>query len=221
MLKAGAEDPACRRPSRSIPASHTRSRSPCPRASTSTTWWRPFPTAAANWSPTRPSAFSRSRRRSRSPRPAAPADIKTNEELYLIGLRAEQFHDPNLSIRMPYWQEALRRDPGDVRVNTVLGIGSYRKARYAGGGAATCAPRSTALTDRYTAPKDGEAFYYLGAALKAAGQERRGLHCSSTKPPGARRGRPPATTRWRRSPRRAATWRPPSISSTARSIPTP
>jgi tetratricopeptide (TPR) repeat protein len=100
--------------------------------------------------------------------PPPPADVKSSEELYLIGLRAEQFHDPNLDPR-PYWQEALRRDPGDVRVNTVLGIGSYRKARY------NEAERylRTALdraTDRYTAPKDGEAFYYLGAVLKAQGR---------------------------------------------------
>jgi tetratricopeptide (TPR) repeat protein len=100
--------------------------------------------------------------------PPPPADVKSSEELYLIGLRAEQFHDPNLD-PLPYWQEALRRDPGDVRVNTVLGIGSYRKARY------NEAERylRTALdraTDRYTAPKDGEAFYYLGTVLKAQGR---------------------------------------------------
>ena len=100
--------------------------------------------------------------------PPAPADVKSNEELYLIGLRAEQFHDPNLD-PAPYWQEALRRDPGDVRVNTVLGIGSYRKARYeeAERYLRTALDRAT---ERYTAPKDGEAFYYLGAVLKAEGR---------------------------------------------------
>jgi tetratricopeptide (TPR) repeat protein len=100
--------------------------------------------------------------------PPAPVDVKSNEELYLIGLRAEQFHDPNLD-PAPYWQEALRRDPGDVRVNTVLGIGSYRKARYqeAERYLRTALDRAT---ERYTAPKDGEAFYYLGAVLKAEGR---------------------------------------------------
>ena len=94
--------------------------------------------------------------------------MKSSEELYLIGLRAEQFHDPNLDPQ-PYWQEALRRDPGDVRVNTVLGIGSYRKARYheAERYLRTALDRAT---DRYTAPKDGEAFYYLGVVLKALGR---------------------------------------------------
>ena len=43
--------------------------------------------------------------------PPAPADVKTNEELYLIGLRARQFHDP-ANDPMPYWEEALRRAQG-------------------------------------------------------------------------------------------------------------
>src|ERR1019366_557347 len=45
--------------------------------------------------------------------PPAPADVKTNEELYLIGLRAQQFHDPVIDAAR-YWEEALRRDPGDA-----------------------------------------------------------------------------------------------------------
>lgn len=98
----------------------------------------------------------------------APGQIKTNEELYLTGLRIEQFHnatyDPD-----PYWGEALKRDPGDVRVNTVLGINYFKKARF------TDAERlfrkaQERLTDRYTTPKDGEATYYLGLTLKAQGK---------------------------------------------------
>src|ERR1035438_2411791 len=53
--------------------------------------------------------------------PPAPADIKTVEELYLAGQRIEQFPDPAREPQ-PYWEEALRRDPGDARVNTSLGI---------------------------------------------------------------------------------------------------
>ena len=98
----------------------------------------------------------------------APANVQSNEELYLIGLRAEQFHDPNLD-PAPYWQEALRRDPGDVRVNTVLGIGAFRKARYADAEAFLRKALERA-TERYTDPKDGEPFYYLGAVLKAEGK---------------------------------------------------
>jgi tetratricopeptide (TPR) repeat protein len=102
--------------------------------------------------------------------PPAPADVKTNEELYLTGLRAQQFHSPSVDPE-PYWQEALRRDPSDVRVNTVLGITRYKRARYAEAEKylRTAIERAT---DRYTAPKDGEALYYLGAVLKAQGREK-------------------------------------------------
>ena len=100
--------------------------------------------------------------------PAPPADIQTNEELYLTGLRMEQFHsatgDPNA-----YWQEALRRDPGDVRVNTALGIDAIRAGRFADAEKflRTALERPTA---NYTSPKDGEPYYYLGLALKAQGK---------------------------------------------------
>jgi tetratricopeptide (TPR) repeat protein len=101
-------------------------------------------------------------------RPPAPRDVKSNEELYLIGLRAQQFHDPAVD-PMPYWQEALRRDPGDSRVNTILGITAYTKARY-GEAERDLRKAIERLTDQYTTPKDAEAIYYLGATLKAAGK---------------------------------------------------
>ena len=100
--------------------------------------------------------------------PPPPADVKTNEELYLIGLRAQQFHDP-VADPMPYWEEALRRDAGDSRVNTVMGITAFKKARYAEAEKylRTALAR---LTAQFTDPKDGEAIYYLGATLKAEGK---------------------------------------------------
>jgi tetratricopeptide (TPR) repeat protein len=100
--------------------------------------------------------------------PPPPADVKTNEELYLIGLRAQQFHDP-VNDPMPYWEEALRRDPGDSRVNTVMGITAYSKAKYAEAEKylRTAIAR---VTGQFTTPKDAEAIYYLGATLKAEGK---------------------------------------------------
>jgi len=100
--------------------------------------------------------------------PPAPADVKTNEELYLIGLRAQQFHDP-VNDPMPYWEEALRRDPGDSRVNTVLGITAYTKAKYAEAEKYLRAAIAR-VTAQFTDPKDVEAIYYLGATLKAQGK---------------------------------------------------
>ena len=100
--------------------------------------------------------------------PPEPASFKTNEELYLTGLRAQQFHDPSVN-PMDYWQEALRRDPSDARVNTALGITAYSKARYdeAEKYLRTAVDR---VTTDHTSPKDGESLYYLGATLQAAGK---------------------------------------------------
>jgi tetratricopeptide (TPR) repeat protein len=109
----------------------------------------------------------------------APADIKTNEELYLAGLRNDQFRAPGPSGDLlqpaamarvdPYWQEALKRDPGDIRVNTALGIEYLRGGRFADAEAHLRKAVERA-TDRYTTPKDTEPLYYLGLALKMQGK---------------------------------------------------
>ena len=100
--------------------------------------------------------------------PPAPAAIKTNEELYLTGLRIDQFHNPALDPD-PYWEEALQRDPGDSRVNTAFGIVRLRGGRYEE--AERHFRRALErLSAGYTSPKDGEAQYYLGVALKAQGR---------------------------------------------------
>jgi tetratricopeptide (TPR) repeat protein len=97
--------------------------------------------------------------------PEEPNQIKTNEELYLTGLRIEQFHNPSLDPD-PYWEEALRRDPNDVRVNTALGINYLKRGRLED--AEKLLHRAIArLTANYTTPKDAEALYYLGVTLKA------------------------------------------------------
>ena len=62
--------------------------------------------------------------------PPAPKDIKTVEELYLAGLRLQQFHSPARE-PYPYYEEALRRDPGDYRSNVALGILYCERAMYA------------------------------------------------------------------------------------------
>ena len=101
--------------------------------------------------------------------PPAPADIKTVEELYLAGQRIEQFHDPAYKPE-PYWEEALRRDPGDARVNTSLGIRRLKQAKFAEA-EQHFRKALERLTAQYTSPKDGEPFYYLGLALKAQGKQ--------------------------------------------------
>jgi tetratricopeptide (TPR) repeat protein len=101
--------------------------------------------------------------------PLSPDQIETNEELYLTGLRIEQFHNPALDPD-PYWLEALRRDPGDARVNTALGINYLKKAKFEEA-EKLFRKALERLTAGYTSPKNGEPFYYLGLALKAQGRD--------------------------------------------------
>jgi tetratricopeptide (TPR) repeat protein len=100
--------------------------------------------------------------------PPAPSEIKTVEELYLTGLRLEQFYNPALE-PAPYYEEALKRDPGNSRVNTILGIAYLKQGRFreAEEKLRTALRR---LTKDYTSPKDGEPFYYLGVALEGQGK---------------------------------------------------
>jgi tetratricopeptide (TPR) repeat protein len=100
--------------------------------------------------------------------PLAPEEIDTIEELYFTGLHQEQFHNRSLEPD-PYYEEALKRDPGDYRVNTALGI-LYCKRRMFIEAEAKLKVAVERITKNYTSPKDGEALYYLGVALRAQGK---------------------------------------------------
>jgi tetratricopeptide (TPR) repeat protein len=96
--------------------------------------------------------------------PGPPERFKTVEELYLAGLRLEQFHNPSLEPD-PYYEEALKRDPGDSRANTALGLLYIKRGRYAD--AEKLLRRAVdRVQHNYTRAKDGEPLYYLGLALK-------------------------------------------------------
>ena len=97
--------------------------------------------------------------------PAEPEDLKTIEELYLTGLRVEQIHNPTVD-PLAYYREALKRDPGDSRCNTMLGIHANKKGIHAEAEKhlRTAIER---LSAEYTRPKNVEAVYQLGIALRA------------------------------------------------------
>ena len=99
--------------------------------------------------------------------PGPPPKVETVEQLYLAGLRLEQFHSP-ASEPEPYYEEALRRDEHDVNTNTALGIRLCRKGRF---DLAEKHLRKAAerLTHNYTHPRNGEPLYYLGLALRRQG----------------------------------------------------
>jgi tetratricopeptide (TPR) repeat protein len=92
--------------------------------------------------------------------PAKPVDVKTVEELYLIGLRSNQFYNANID-PYQYYFEALKRDSGDYRVNTQLGI-LYAKRKMWKEAEKHLHTAVNRITMNYTRPKDSDALYYLG-----------------------------------------------------------
>jgi tetratricopeptide (TPR) repeat protein len=100
--------------------------------------------------------------------PPAPSAITNDEELFLAGLRIDQFHDPSRRAD-PYWEEALKRDPGDTEANTGLGLLDLRNAKFASA-EAHFRKALERLTAKYTSPKNAEPLYYFGVALAAQGK---------------------------------------------------
>ena len=94
----------------------------------------------------------------------APKEIQTVEELFLAGQRIEQFHNARMN-PMDYYEEALRRDPGDARTNTAVGLRYARQAKWAL--AEKHLRTAIARLDKnYTRLKDGEPHYLLGYVLE-------------------------------------------------------
>lgn len=92
--------------------------------------------------------------------PEMPADIASNDELYSTAVHLIQYRHPTRS-PIPYLEEALRRDPSDVRAATTLGgwllaRGEYEHARI------QLERAMSRLTRRNLNPRDGETAYLLG-----------------------------------------------------------
>ncbi len=100
--------------------------------------------------------------------PRAPGEVQSNEELYLIGLHLEQYRHPTIRPER-YWDEALRRDPGDARVNVAMGKRALRHAELV-----KAEEYFRKAVDRLTScnlnPYDGDAHYHLGLALQLQGK---------------------------------------------------
>ena len=103
------------------------------------------------------------------PRPAKPPqEIESIEELFLNGLHLEQYRHATYAPE-PYYEEALRRDPGDSRCNNALGLLLYRRGKFAEAEPYFhCAIQR--LTLRNPNPYDGEPYYNLGLSLKMQGR---------------------------------------------------
>jgi tetratricopeptide (TPR) repeat protein len=96
--------------------------------------------------------------------PPMPSAVATIEELYINGLHLSQYRHPT-RMAEPYFEEALRRDPSDVRCNTALGSlrllnGEFAKAE------SHFRTALARLTYRNPNPYDGEPSYLLGLTLR-------------------------------------------------------
>lgn len=97
-----------------------------------------------------------------------PDEIGTCEQLYLTGLHLEQYRHASWSA-LDYYEEALRRDPLDVRCNNAVGLWYIRRGRF---DKAEPYLRTAVrvLQKRNLNPYDGEPLYNLGLALKYLGR---------------------------------------------------
>lgn len=98
-----------------------------------------------------------------------PEEIKTNEQLYLTGLHLEQYRHATYN-PLDYYEEALRRDPKDVRCNNAMGLWYIRKGRFDMAEKYLRTALSV-LRKRNPNPYDGEPIYNLGLALLYQGKK--------------------------------------------------
>ena len=93
-----------------------------------------------------------------------PQDIASIEQLYLTGLHLEQYRHATYN-PMDYYNEALRREPGDVRCNNAMGLLYMRKGCFALAEPYFHKAIET-LTERNPNPYEGEPYYNLGWSCK-------------------------------------------------------
>jgi len=97
-----------------------------------------------------------------------PAEIAQVEELYLNGLHLEQYRHATFN-PMDYYEEGLRRSPGDIRCNNAMGLLLLRRGQFEKAEPYFRTAIRT-LTGRNPNPYDGEPYYNLGWSLKLQGR---------------------------------------------------
>jgi tetratricopeptide (TPR) repeat protein len=101
------------------------------------------------------------------PNPANPAkspeDIASIEQLFLTGLHIEQYRHATYKAT-DYYEEALRREPSDVRNNNAMGLWHLKRGQFAKAETYFNTSIQT-LTERNPNPYDGEAYFNLGTCL--------------------------------------------------------
>ena len=98
-----------------------------------------------------------------------PQDIEQVEELYLNGHHLEQYRHATFN-PIDYYEEGLRRSPGDIRCNNAMGLLLLRRGQFAQAEPYFRTAIKT-MTSRNPNPYDGEVYYNLGCALFLQGKK--------------------------------------------------
>lgn len=92
-----------------------------------------------------------------------PHEIDNNEQLFLTGQHLEQYRHATYR-PMPYYLEAIRRDPHDIRNNNAIGLWYFRKGLFAESEPYFKTAIET-ITRHNPNPYDCEPYYNLGLSL--------------------------------------------------------
>lgn len=99
-----------------------------------------------------------------------PAEIMTNEELYLTGKHIEQYRHATY-LPDPYYLEGLKRDPGDIRINNSYGELLMRRGRFVRA-EKYFRKALERLIERNPNPYNSETYYLLGLNLFYQGRDK-------------------------------------------------
>jgi tetratricopeptide (TPR) repeat protein len=92
-----------------------------------------------------------------------PKEIGDTEELFLTGQHLEQYRHAIYS-PVPYYEEALKRNPGDIRNNNALGVWYLRRGQFVKSEPWFRKAIATSIQHNPN-PYDGEPYYNLGLSL--------------------------------------------------------
>ncbi|WP_299064570.1 DUF5107 domain-containing protein [uncultured Polaribacter sp.] len=99
-----------------------------------------------------------------------PSEIDSVEALFLQGLHLEQYRHATFN-PMDYYEEALKRAPGDIRCNNAMGLLYLRKGQLEKA-VSYFDTAIASMTKHNPNPYDGEAYFNRGLALNFLGKKK-------------------------------------------------
>jgi len=106
-------------------------------------------------------------------RPVPPEEAESVDELWIHGMHIEQYKHAIIKPEI-YYLEGLKRDPGDIRCNTAMGILMYRKGDF--DSARVYLERALERSvSQNPNPYDTECYYQLGLVYRELGREEEAL----------------------------------------------